>query len=66
MKTAHKHDTMDGKELRLLERYEARFAETPPVYFFAPAASKRLIMAALKRNRPFNAKALEELESESQ
>lgn len=65
MKTAHRHVTMDGQELRLLERYEERFGETPPVYFLAPATSKRLIMAALRRNRPFNEKDLEELESES-
>ena len=36
MKTAHKHVTMDGKELQLLERYEERFGETPPVHFLAP------------------------------
>lgn len=58
MKTAHEHVTMDGTELRLLERYEERFGETPPVYFLAPKTSKRLIIDALRRNRPFNEKDL--------
>jgi hypothetical protein len=62
MKAAHKHVTMDGKELQLLERYEERFGETPPVYFLAPKTSKRLIIDALRRNRPFDEK---DLESES-
>ena len=64
-KTAGKHVMMDGQELWLLEQYEERFGETPPVYFLAPAASKRLIRAALKRNRRFDEKDVEELESES-
>lgn len=64
-KTASEHVTMDGQELWLLEQYEDRFGETPPVYFLAPATSKRLIIAALKRNRPFDEKVVEELESES-
>ena len=63
--TVSKHVTMDGEELWLLEQYEERFGETPPVYFLAPAASKRLIRAALKRNRRFDEKDVEELESES-
>jgi hypothetical protein len=62
MKTALKHVTMDENELRLLERYEQRFGETPPVAFLAPQTSKRMIMDALQRNRPFNEK---DLESES-
>jgi hypothetical protein len=62
MKTAHKHVTMDGKELQLLERYEERFGETPPVHFLAPETSKRMIIDALRTNRPFNE---EDLESES-
>jgi hypothetical protein len=64
-KAATKLVTMDGQELRLLERYEAQFGETPPVYFLAPATSKRLIASALKRNRPFDEKDVEELESAS-
>jgi hypothetical protein len=36
MKTAHEHVTMDGTELRLLERYEVQFGETPPVHFLTP------------------------------
>ena len=64
-KTASKHVTMDDQELWLLEQYEERFGETPPVYFLAPAASKRLIRAALRRNRRFDEMDVEELESES-
>ena len=59
MKTAHKHVTMDGKELQLLERYEERFGETPPVHFLAPETSKRMIIDALRTNRPFNEEDLE-------
>jgi hypothetical protein len=62
MKTAHEHITMDGAELRLLERYEVQFCETPPVDFLNPKTSKRLLTDALRRNRPFNEK---DLESES-
>jgi hypothetical protein len=62
MKTAHEHVTMDGTELRLLERYELQFGETPPVHFLTPKTSKRLLTDALRRNRPFNEK---DLESES-
>jgi len=61
-KTASEHVTMDGHELWLLEQYEERFGETPPVYFLAPATSKRLIIAALKRNRPFDEKDVDEME----
>jgi hypothetical protein len=49
-------------ELQLLERYEEQFGETPPIYFLAPKTSKRMILDALRRNRPFNEK---DLESES-
>jgi len=63
--TVSKHVTMDGEELWLLEQYEERFGETPPAYFLAPAASKRLIRAALRRNRRFDEMDVEELESES-
>jgi len=31
MQTNSKHVTMDGEEVRLLERYEKQFGETPPV-----------------------------------
>ena len=62
MKTAKKHVTMDGKELQLLERYEERFGETPPIHFLAPETSKRMIIDALRRNCPFNEK---DLDSES-
>jgi hypothetical protein len=62
MKIAHNHVTMDGEELQLLERYEEQFGETPPIYFLAPETSKRMIIDALRRNRPFNE---EDLESES-
>ena len=61
MKIAHNHVTMDGEELQLLERYEEQFGETPPIYFLAPETSKRMIIDALRRNRPFNE---EDLESE--
>ena len=60
-KTVNARVTMDGEELWLLERYEERFGETPPVYFFALARSKKLIVSALKRNRPFDEKDLVEL-----
>ena len=63
MKIAHNHVTMDGEELQLLERYEEQFGETPPIYFLAPETSKRMIIDALRRNRPFNE---EDLESESE
>jgi hypothetical protein len=59
MKTAPKHVTMDGEELQLLERYEEQFGETPPIYFLAPETSKRIIIDALRRNRPFNEEDLE-------
>ena len=62
MKSAHDHVTMDGLELQLLERYEVRFGETPPVHFLTPKISKKLIIDALRRNRPFNEK---DVESES-
>ena len=59
MKRAHNHVTMDGEELQLLERYEEQFGETPPIYFLAPETSKRMIIDALRRNRPFNEEDLE-------
>ena len=59
MKIAHNHVTMDGEELQLLERYEEQFGETPPIYFLTPETSKRMIIDALRRNRPFNEEDLE-------
>jgi hypothetical protein len=59
MQTNEEHVTMDGEERELLERYEAQFGETPPVAFFDPNTSKRMIKAALRKNRPFNEKDLE-------
>ena len=51
--------TMDSKELELLERYEAQFGETPPVAFLDPQTSKKMILDALRNNRPFDEKDLE-------
>jgi hypothetical protein len=59
MQTNEEHVTMDGEERELLERYEAQFAETPPVAFLDPDTSKRMIKAALRKKRPFNEKDLE-------
>jgi hypothetical protein len=59
MQTNSVHVTMDSKELELLERYEAQFGETPPVAFLDPQTSKRMIVDALRNNRPFNEKDLE-------
>ena len=59
MHTNEEHVTMDGEERELLERYEAQFAETPPVAFLDPDTSKRMIKAALRKKRPFNEKDLE-------
>ena len=50
---------MDGEELVLLERYEARFGETPPVAFLDPIPSKRMIKRALRNDCPFNEKDVE-------
>ena len=58
MHTKRAHVTMDGKEFELLERYEAQFGETPPVAFLHPQTSKRIIMDALRNNRPINEKDL--------
>jgi hypothetical protein len=59
MQTNEEHVTMDGEEWELLERYEALFGETPPVAFLDPDTSKRMIKAALRKNRPFNEKDLD-------
>jgi hypothetical protein len=50
---------MDGNEAKLLDRYEAQFGETPPIAFLDPQTSKRLMMDAIRNNRPFNEKDLE-------
>ena len=62
MQTNSAQVTMDSKELELLERYEAQFGETPPVAFLDPQTSKKMILDALRNNRPFDEK---DLESES-
>jgi hypothetical protein len=49
---------MDGNEAKLLDRYEAQFGETPPIAFLDPQTSKRLMMDAIRNNRPFNEKDL--------
>ena len=59
MQTNEEHVTMDGEEWELLERYEAQFGETPPVAFLDPNTSKRMIKAAIRKNRPFNEKDLD-------
>jgi hypothetical protein len=59
MKTNREHITMDGEELVLLERYDARFGETPSVAFLDPITSKRMIKRALRNNCPFNEKDVE-------
>jgi len=59
MKTYQEHVTMDRQELKLLERYETQFGETPPVGLLDPQRSKRMIMDAFRNNRPFNEKDLE-------
>ena len=61
MQTNEERVTMDGEEWELLERYEAQFGETPPVAFLAPNTSKRMIKAAIRKNRPFNEKDLEQI-----
>ena len=61
MHANEEHVTMDGEEWELLERYEAQFGETPPVAFLDPNTSKRMIKAAIRKNRPFNEKDLEQI-----
>jgi len=56
MRTNREHVTMDGNEAKLLDRYEAQFGETPPIAFLDPQTSKRLMMDAIRNNRPFNEK----------
>jgi len=59
MRTNREHVTMDGNEAKLLDRYEAQFGETPPIAFLDPQTSKRMMMAAIQNNRPFNEEDLE-------
>ena len=59
MRTNREHVTMDGNEAKLLDRYEAQFGETPPIAFLDPQTSKRMMMDAIRNNRPFNEKDLE-------
>src|SRR5690348_14662829 len=53
------HITMDGDEVELLEKYEQKFGETPPIAFTDPETSKKMMRKALKDNIPFNEKDLE-------
>jgi hypothetical protein len=50
---------MDGDEADLLEEYEKKFGETPPIAFVDPETSKRMMKRALRDNRPFDEKDLE-------
>jgi hypothetical protein len=64
MRTNREHVTMDGNEAKLLDRYEAQFGEAPPIAFLDPQTSKRLMMDAIRNNRPFNEKDLESAQKE--
>jgi hypothetical protein len=59
MRTNREHVTMDGKEAKLLDRYEAQFGETPPIAFLDPQTSKRMMMDAIQNNSPFNEEDLD-------
>ena len=59
MQTNSEHITMDGDEADLLEEYEKKFGETPPIAFVDPETSKRMMKRALRDNRPFDEKDLE-------
>ena len=48
--------TMDAEEIELLDQYEAKFGETPPVAFLDPETSKMMLLRAFQENRPFNEK----------
>ncbi len=50
--------TMDAEEMRLLDRYEKEFGETPPVAFMYPKTSKKIIRQALATKKPFSEKDL--------
>ena len=53
--------TIDEEELKLLNRYEAEFKETPPIAFLDPRVSKRLLKEALRSKIPFSEKDLDSL-----
>ncbi len=63
-KTSGEHYAMDGKGFGYLSDMGSGLARHP-VQFPASATSKRVSVSALRRNRPFDEKDLEELESES-
>jgi hypothetical protein len=52
--------TMDGEEIELLEQYEAKFGETPPVFFMDSETSKRMLLHAIQNNKPFNENDVEQ------
>jgi hypothetical protein len=41
--TNSEHITMDGEEVKLLEKYEQKFGETPPIAFVDPETSKKMM-----------------------
>jgi hypothetical protein len=57
--TNSEHITMDGEEVKLLEKYERKFGETPPIAFIDPETSKKMMRKALRDNLAFNEKDLE-------
>jgi hypothetical protein len=57
--TNSEHITMDGEEVKLLEKYEQKFRETPPIAFVDPETSKKMMRKALRDNLPFNEKELD-------
>ncbi len=52
------------KELDLLEEYEKKFNETPPVAFLDPNTSKKLMRKAINNGVPFNEKDLKKMDEE--
>jgi hypothetical protein len=54
--TNSEHITMDGEEVKLLEKYEQKFGETPPIAFIDPETSKKMMRKALRDDLPFNEK----------
>ena len=57
--TNSEHITMDGEEVKLLEKYEQKFGETPPIAFIDTETSKKMMRKALRDNLPFNEKELD-------
>jgi hypothetical protein len=57
--TNSEHITMDGDEVELLEKYEQKFGETPPIAFTDSETSKKMMRKALRDNIPFNEKDLQ-------